>query len=294
MDLERLRAAGRIAAAARREGAALIAPGATVRGVCEAVEEAIRRRGGGLAFPVQSSRNAVAAHYCPSPEDETRYEAGDLATLDVCVPVAGWVVDTAGTVNVGDRAENRGLVEAAAAALDAAIAEAGPGQPVRALSAAIDATIRGRGFRSVRNLCGHGVGRWTVHRPPPIPNVPDGSTDRLRAGMVVAIEPFATDGAGRVIERGTPEVFRAEAIAAEVPGADAAVVAAIAAFNGLPFARRQLASFERGKVEETIRALQAARLLSGYPPLVDAEGRRIAQAEHTVYVGDDGVEVLTG
>ena len=112
--------------------------------------------------------------------------------------------------------------------------------------------------------------------------------------MVVAFEPFATDGAGHVVERGAPEVFRAQGRAAEVPGGDAGVLAAIAEFNGLPFARRQLAGLDRGLVEDTLRALHAARKLAAYPPLVDAGGRRIAQAEHTVYVGSGGVEVLTG
>jgi len=290
--LECLRIAGRIAGAARREGEALIVAGARVRDVCESVEEAIRRRGGGIAFPVQSSRNAIAAHYCPSPEDESVYADGDLAQLDVGGHVECWVVDTAVTVNVGARAANQPLIDAARAALGAAIAEAGPGRAVRRLSAVIDATIRGRGFHSVRNLCGHGVGRWIVHCPPPIPNAPDDSADRLHAGMVVAIEPFATDGVGRVVERGVPEVFRAESVA-DVPGGDPAVLAAIGEFNGLPFARRQLAALDRRRVEDTLRALSAARKLAAYPPLVDADGRRIAQAEHTVYVGSDGVEVLT-
>lgn len=293
MSLECLRVAGRIAAEARREGEALVVAGARVRDVCESVEDAIRRRGGALAFPVQSSRNAIAAHYCPSPEDETVYAEGDLAKLDVGVHVEGWVVDTAVTVNVGARAANQPLIDAARAALEAAIAEAGPGRAVRRISAVIDATIRGRGFHSVRNLCGHGVGRWIVHCPPPIPNAPDDSTDRLEAGMVVAIEPFATDGVGRVVERGAAEVFRADGVAGGVPGGDPGVLAAIRGFNGLPFARRQLAGLDRGRVEATLRALHAARSLAAYPPLVDADGRRIAQAEHTVYVGSDGVEVLT-
>jgi methionyl aminopeptidase len=291
-SLECLRRAGRIAAEARREGEALVVPGARVRDVCESVEDAIRRRGGGLAFPVQSSRNAIAAHYCPSPEDETVYAEGDLAKLDVGVHVEGWVVDTAVTVNVGGRAANQPLIDAARAALEAAIAAAGPGLAIRRISAVIDATIRGRGFHSVRNLCGHGVGRWVVHCPPPIPNVEDDSPDRLEEGMVVAIEPFATDGVGRVVERGMPEVFRANGVAT-VPGGDAAVLDAIGGFNGLPFARRQLAGLDRVRVEETLRALAAARMLAAYPPLVDADGRRIAQAEHTVRVGSDGVEVLT-
>src|SRR5688572_923283 len=189
--------AGRIAAEARREGQALVVAGARVRDVCEAVEDTIRRRGGALAFPVQSSRNAIAAHYCPSPEDETVYAEGDLAKLDVGVHVEGWVVDTAVTVNVGGRAANQPPIAAARAALSAATAAPGPGLAIRRISSVIDATLRARGFHSVRNLCGHGVGRWIVHCPPPIPNVADDSTDRLEEGMVVAIEPFATDGAGR-------------------------------------------------------------------------------------------------
>ena len=294
MSLECLRVAGRIAAEARREGAALVVAGARVRDVCAAVEDAIRRRGGALAFPVQSSRNAIAAHYCPSPEDETVYADGDLAKLDVGVHVEGWVVDTAVTVNVGGHPENQPLIDAARAALEAAIAEAGAGRAIRRLSAVIEATIRGRGFRTVRNLCGHGVGRWIVHCPPAIPNAPDDSTDRLDAGMVVAIEPFATDGEGRVVERGAAEVFRAQRVPAGLAGGDPEVMATIAGFNGLPFARRQLNGHDRGGVEDTLRALFAARVLSAYPPLVDADGRRVAQAEHTVYVGADGVEVLTG
>ena len=98
--LECLRQAGRVAAEAREAGA-------RVREVCVAVEEAIARRGAGQAFPVQSSRNAVAAHDCPSPDDGTRYAEGDLAKLDIGVEVDGWVVDTALTVNVGDRPEHR-------------------------------------------------------------------------------------------------------------------------------------------------------------------------------------------
>jgi methionyl aminopeptidase len=294
MSLEALRAAGRIAAEARREGEALIVEGAAVRDVCEAVEQAIRRRGGGLAFPVQSSRNAIAAHYCPSPDDDTLYADGDLAKLDLGVHVDGWVVDTAITVNVGDRPENRGLVDASRAALEAAIALAGAGRAVRDLSQVIESTIRGRGYRSVRNLCGHGVGRWIVHGPPAIPNVPDAGGDVLEEGMVIAIEPFATDGIGRVVERGEPEVFRYDGGAGHVAEADAAVVDAIRGFNGLPFSRRQLAGHDRPRIEATLRALAAARRLMAYPPLVDAAGRRIAQAEHTLYVTGGGAVVLTG
>ncbi len=292
--LAALREAGRIAAAARHWGAQRIMAGARLRDVCEGVEDRIRGGGGGIAFPVQSSRNEIAAHYCASPEDETVYADGDLAKLDIGVHVDGWVVDTAVTVNVGEHRHNRPLLEAAQAALEAAIAAVAPGVEVRRVSAAIEATIASYGLRPMRNLCGHGVGRWTVHCPPPIPNVPDDTGNRLGAGAVVAIEPFATDGMGLVAEQGTAEVFRLDP-QHPVPagGIDAQIVDAMRGFAGLPFARRQLAGFAREKVERALAVLLRDGALRGYAPLVEAGGRPVAQAEHTLYVGPDGVVVLT-
>jgi methionyl aminopeptidase len=292
-----LKQAGRIAAAARDAGARRIVAGAKVRDVCVAVEEEIHRRGGQLAFPVQSSRNHVAAHYCPSPDDDTAYAEGDLAKLDVGVHLDGWVVDTALTVNVGDRAENRPLVRAAEEALRAAIAALFPGVAVREVSAAIERAIASFGLRPVRNLCGHGVGRWTVHCPPPIPNVPDSASARLPLHAVVAIEPFATDGRGLVREEGEAEVFRLpperqdDAAAADL---DPPLLAAMLAFRGLPFARRQLAAFPPAVVERGLAALRGRGRLASYAPLAEASGKRVAQAEHTVYLGMEGVVVLTG
>jgi len=294
--LEKLKQAGRIAADAREAGARRITAGAKVRDVCVAVEDEIHRRGAHLAFPVQSSRNHVAAHYCPSPEDDTTYADGDLAKLDIGVHVDGWVVDTALTVNVGDREENRPLVRAAEEALRAAIAELAPGVEVRALSAAIQRTVSSFGFRPVRNLCGHGVGRWTVHCAPPIPNVPDAATTRLPLHAVVAIEPFATDGLGFVREEGLAEVFRLPPENEDVPDVadvDAGLIAAIRSFRGLPFARRQLSAFPRPVVERTLATLREQGRLAAYPPLAETTGQRVAQAEHTVYVGTEGVVVLT-
>jgi methionyl aminopeptidase len=274
-------------------GAALIRPGASLREVCVAVEDEIEKRGAGPAFPAQTSRNEIAAHYCPGPEDDSVYEAGDVAKLDIGVHVDGWVVDTALTVNVGDRPENHALIEAARAALEAAIAFVEPGVPVAALSAHIESTIRSRGLQPVRNLCGHGVGRWTVHCPPPIPNVADGGRERLAAGTVFAIEPFATAGRGLVSERGRAQVFRLD------PGRDPGrtawpdVVDAIRGLRGLPFARRQLAALPRPTVESALQELSRSGVLMAYPPLVENTGRPVAQAEHTVYLGVQGVEVLT-
>lgn len=282
-----------MAAAARELGARMIVPGASLREVCAGVEDEIRRRGAEPAFPTQSSLNDVAAHYCPSPEDETLYAEGDLAKLDIGVHIDGYVVDTALTVNLGDRRENRRLVEAAREALEAAIAVAGPGVPVRRVSEAIESALRRFAARPMRTLCGHHVGRWTVHCPPPIPNVPEDSPVCLALDAVVAIEPFATDGSGFVAEGSGSEVFRV------LPGwddgvdLDPAILETLRRRRGLPFSRRDLLGFPRPLLEETLARLRRRGALADYPPLLEMGGHPVAQAEHTLYLGPNGVEVLT-
>jgi methionyl aminopeptidase len=165
--------------------------------------------------------------------------------------------------------------------------------PIRSLSAAIEKALRGYGVRPMQNLCGHHVGRWSVHAPPPVPNRPDDGDERLAVGATLAIEPFATEGLGLVGEVGQPEVFRL------LPGPDdladvaSDVAAALREKNGLPFSRRDLRDFARSDVEETLGTLVRRGRLHAYAPLVETSGRKVAQAEHTIYVGPVGVEVLT-
>jgi methionyl aminopeptidase len=235
----------------------------------------------------------VAAHYCPAPDDRTEYASGDLAKLDLGVHVDGFVVDTAVTVDVGGESPQAGLVAGTDEALAAAIALARPGLPVRELSAAIERVIRAHGARPVRNIGGHGVARWQVHCPPPIPNVPEDGRDRLAKGMTVAIEPFATAGEGLVAESGRAEIFRFDP---RHPGDDEiepALMQRIRGFRGLPFARRQLAGFATAAIEQALKILAAAGGLQAYPPLVEVSGAPVAQTEHTILVTDAGAEVLT-
>ncbi len=258
-----------------------------------AVEREIERLGGHPAFPAQTSRNALAAHYCPPPDDPTVYASGDLAKLDIGVHVDGYVVDTALTVCVGGASADAGLVEATRAALDAAIALARAGLPVRELSAAIEDSVQAHGARPVRNIGGHGVARWRVHCPPPIPNVPEEGRDVLTAGMTVAIEPFATTGEGLVAESGRAEVFRFDPRHPGDDGLDPALMQRIRDFRGLPFARRQLDGFASAAIEEALQILAVIGGLQAYPPLVEVTGARVAQTEHTLLVTPEGAEVLT-
>src|SRR3989442_5784308 len=103
-------------------------------------------------------------------------------------------------------------------------------------------------MRPMQSLGARGGGGGTVRCPPAIPNVADGGSDRLALDAVVAVEPFATDGQGEVVERGVAEVFRLDPRRSTGSAGSPEVVAAIRRFHGLPLARRPLADLPRPPV----------------------------------------------
>lgn len=292
---ERFREAGRIAGRARALAIERIRPGARLESVILEVEEFIRSQGGAMAFPAQTSRNHIAAHYCPRPGDPTVYEAEDVVKVDIGVHVDGYVADNAQSKYLGSDPRLQRMVEASAAGLAAAIAKAGPGVAVREVGAAIHDAITAHGFKPVWNLTGHGVGRWTVHCAPSIPAYAESSNrEVLLPGMVIAIEPFATDGCGQVHETGRAEVFMLAREPRKLKDVDPAVWEAIVAMRGLPFARRTFGALPPAAVERTLARLARIGCLAEYPPLADPDPRtRVAQTEHTLIITEDGAEVIT-
>src|SRR4029450_1426002 len=119
---------------------------------------------------------------------------------------------------------------------------------------------------------------------PPVPNRPDDGDERLAVGATLAIEPFATEGLGLVGEGGEPEVFRLLPGPDDLSDVPSDVAAALRERNGLPFSRRDLRDFARPDVEVALGTLVRRGRLHAYAPLVETSGKKVAQAEHTIYV----------
>ncbi len=284
-DLDRWREAARISSRARALGIRSLAPGVARRAVAETVEEYIRSQGARPSFPVNLSRNVEAAHYTPSSDDTELFAEGDLVKVDVGAHLDGAIADTAETVEVGATRRYEGLKRAADDALRAGIAAVRPGGAVDDVSRAIEAAIHARGFKPVVDLTGHSIERYRLHGGKSIPNASGLSGERFVEGEVIAIEPFATNGAGHIENGpfGNIQRFRRD------PGsADPAIARLFARFRTLPFATRWL-------TDPADRAALAAakRFLQRYPVFLETGGGYVAQAEHTILVGPDGAEVLT-
>jgi methionyl aminopeptidase len=284
-DLDRWRRAARIAAEARVLGISLVVPGARRREVAEAVEDYIRAEGAQPAFPANLSRNYEAAHYTPSPDDLAVFEAGDLVKVDVGAHLDGAIADTADTVEVGGTHRHDNLVRAARDGLAAGIAHVRPGVRVDELSRAIAAAIHARGLKPIENLTGHSIERYLLHAGKSIPNVPGYSDATLSEGEIIAIEPFATNGAGSIENGPFGNIMRFRTD----PGAkDPELARLYGRFRTLPFTTRWADG------PEALEALRKAkRSLQTYPVFVERGRGLVAQAEHTVLVGPAGAEVLS-
>jgi methionyl aminopeptidase len=184
----------------------LVRPGVTTGELDGVAASLFARRGARSApaieygFPgtVLISVNDEVVHAIPGAR---RLAEGDVVKLDVTAEKNGYVADAARTVIAGRGAEEASRLQACAiAAFEAALAVAKAGRRVNVIGRAVEREVRRRGFRVVRGLDGHGVGR-AIHEPPQVPNhyVP-WQTDRLTEGLVLTIEPIITAGQDAVVQ----------------------------------------------------------------------------------------------
>ena len=292
-DLEKLRESGRISATVREHGKTLIVPGANIAQIAETLEQMVLDLGGMPAFPVQLSRNHIAAHACNPPGHPEEVQPGDIIKLDLGTQVDGYVTDNAVTVDL-KAGPNSALVAASQTALENAIEMMGPGASLAEVGARIEQTIKAFGFTPVYNLTGHGVARYVIHCAPSVPNYHDKKAARLKANQTIACEPFACDGRGFIEEDGEPEVFMLARKPKPKDNLPADVEGAVMWTEGLPFARRSLhRNLDVKRTEEALKLLRKKKLLREYPPLVEKQGVRVAQTEHTIFIHEDRAEVLT-
>jgi methionyl aminopeptidase len=205
-DLIGLERAGRVVAEAREAMKVAVVPGVTTGELDAIGRETFRRHGARSApqatydFPGSTciSVNDEAAHGIPSLTRVLR--AGDLVNLDVSAELDGYVSDTGISVPVGRvSALASRLLEATRRAQRDAMDAARAGRPLREVGRAAESWARRSGFSVVGNLYGHGIGR-ALHEAPSVPSFDDGQRLVLWEGLVLAVEPFLSTGAGQVME----------------------------------------------------------------------------------------------
>ena len=291
--IEKYKKAGRIAANAREYGISLIKEGALAFDVAEAIESYIREKGAKPAFPANLSVNYEAAHYTPAYGDKRRFKTGDVVKVDVGAHIDGYIGDTSRTVEVGTN-RHRKLIMAAEEGLDTAMELIKDGEELDEVGSSVENVIRSFGFKPIENLTGHSLEQYVLHSGTSVPSVHGLEHGLLHKGMAIAVEPFATDGAGYVVSAGNPGIYRVQDPNADIRKKELAGMfeEIVENFGTLPFAGRWCFGFDR-KADKILKALTRKGYLQSYDVLTDAKKGTVAQREKTMIITEKGVIATT-
>lgn len=294
IDEERLRClrkAGRAASQALKSIMYKVHEGMPLIEICEYVENYVKSMGCEPAFPCNVSINHIAAHHTSYIEDQSVIPPRSLVKIDVGAHANGFIADVAASIALSDDYEP--LIRASEKALEVAINAVRPGVKISVLSSLIESTIKGFGFKPIRNLSGHMLKQYTLHGEKSIPNVSISSNVPLEVDEVYAIEPFATNGTGLVVD--SPEVYIFRYLSPKkATKSEREILATIwNRFRSLPFCDRWVRDIIPQGTLSKLMKFSLAGALYGYHVLVEKGRGFVAQAEHTVIVCEDGVEVTT-
>jgi methionyl aminopeptidase len=208
-DVQALQHVGRVVARVLQRMLDTIEPGMTTAELDALGERWLGEHGAQSAprlsygFPGATciSINEEAAHGIPGPRV---IRAGDMVNVDVSAELGGYFADTGGSRVVPPTTPVKTrLCHATRTALANAMRQARAGAPINAIGRAIQDTAKAYGFRVIRNLASHGVGRALHEAPTEIAGYFEPSDRRvLHEGMVITIEPFLSTRSTQVEDKG--------------------------------------------------------------------------------------------
>ena len=199
-ELEAMRQACKITAAARALAGEMVRPGVTTKQIDKAVHDYIVSQGakpsflGYNGFPASAriSVNATVIHGIPG---GYVLKEGDIVSVDVGAYYQGFHGDCAATFACGAiSTEAQKLIAVTKQSFFEGIRFAKRGHRVSDISHAIQTYVESNGYSVVRSFVGHGVGAQ-LHEEPEVPNFGSpGRGPRLIPGMTLAIEPMVNEG----------------------------------------------------------------------------------------------------
>ena len=203
-EVELMRRAGKITAAARALAGEMVKPGVTTQEIDRAVCRFIRSQG---AEPSFLNYNGYPASVCISVNDEVIHgipgkrvlREGDIVSVDVGAYIGGYHGDCAATYACGKISEEaQRLIDVTRQSFFEGIKYAREGGRLSDVSHAIEEYVEGNGFSVVREYVGHGIGR-NMHESPEVPNFGHpGHGPRLLRGMTIAVEPMVNAGSAAI------------------------------------------------------------------------------------------------
>jgi methionyl aminopeptidase len=295
LQLEDYLKAGNIAGEVRENVRKTDWIGSTLAEICDYVESEIIKRGAKCAFPVNTSMNEIAAHYTAEPNDPKTVSDTDLVKIDLGVQINGYIADTAVTVNYDPQYDQ--MVQTAEDALQNAMSMIKAGVKSKDVGRTIQKTIQDMGFKPIANLSGHSLDQYTIHAGKTVPNMWTIGSFLFSENQAYACEPFVTtkNALGFVRNGKIKNIFAlVSRKKTKDEEADRLTDYIWNNFNMLPFALRWLLKeWEEKEARRLLEILVKKKVVHAYAILVEANGKTVAQAEHTFIPTQSGATVTT-
>lgn len=211
-EIEILREGGRRLALILREVSNAVKPGVSTSTLNDLAYKLAKENGdtpSTLNYKPKGAKRPYPASICTSLNDEVVHgipnenpkilKDGDIISLDMCLTHKGLVTDSSVTVPVGKiDSISQKLINVTREALNAGIKAAKGNKNIGDIGYAVERVAKANGFTIVEDLCGHGVG-YSVHEDPFVPNYGErGKGEKLKPGMVIAIEPMLNVGSKEI------------------------------------------------------------------------------------------------
>ncbi len=291
MEKEKIIQAGKIAKEVREWIKPQIKKDMPLLEIAEKIESKIVELGGKSAFPTNLSINEIAAHYTPSHDDKTLTHG--LLKIDFGVHIDGWIADLAFSIDLENNEENKKLIESSEKALENATKITKKGTQLNEIGKTIQETIESFGFSPVINLSGHSMEKYDLHAGLTVPNIDDNKNIKIENGLF-AIEPFSTTGSGKVHD-GKPSGIYMLISEKNVRSPIAREVLKFIEeeYQTLPFCSRWIKEKMGPEALFGLKQLEDNGNLHQFAQLVEKQGVKVAQAEDTILVDEEGVIVTT-
>jgi methionyl aminopeptidase len=290
-DTEKILKAGKISSEVKKYARTIIKKGVPLLEIAEKIEGKIIEMGGKLAFPINLSIDEIAAHYSPAYNDDKL--AHGLIKVDLGVHIDGWVADTAFSMDLENSEENKKLIEASEKALKEAIKISNPKVSLNDIGKTVQKTIESYHFSPIVNLYGHSMEQYYLHSGITIPNFENGKNILLGEGLR-AIEPFATNGVGKIKDSKPSEIYML--IEDKTPRSQTArevLDFIVEEYQTLPFCSRWLIKAIGLKSVIALKQLEENGNIHRFAQLVEESGGKVSQTEHTLLVEKDKITVTT-
>lgn len=199
-EIQIMATGGKILAKIMKELIAEVNPGVTTKHIDKVAENLVFKYG---VKPSFKDYNKFPATICASVNEELvhclptdrKLEEGDIFSIDMGILYQGYHSDMAVTVPVGEVSpEALRLIRSTKKALKRGIKKIRPGITFGDIGNTIQRYVDDQGYGTVRDLCGHGIGK-ELHEDPQIPNYGRRKTGpKVKEGMVLCLEPMITIG----------------------------------------------------------------------------------------------------